>query len=230
MTTYNHTDISVGAAANAATFNSPLGELDAAIKKNEWAKTTAPGTSNDSTQGYSVGSRWVDTTAGREYVCVNPAAGAAVWLEITTPARTVAFLAYLSATVNDVTGDGTSYSVMCDTEVFDRGNNLAAGLFTAPVTGIYLLGAAIAFDEVAVGHTGGFIRIITSNRNYDEGRLNFGAIMYSLDEVRLSMAVVADMDVGDIAYPVGYVTGSTKVVDIVGGSSITYFSGALLTR
>lgn len=31
MTTNNHTDISSGAAANAATFNSPLGQLDAAI-------------------------------------------------------------------------------------------------------------------------------------------------------------------------------------------------------
>lgn len=31
MSTTYHTDISVGAAANAATFNSPLGQLDAAI-------------------------------------------------------------------------------------------------------------------------------------------------------------------------------------------------------
>lgn len=31
MTTYNHTQIATGAAANASTFNSPIGELDAAI-------------------------------------------------------------------------------------------------------------------------------------------------------------------------------------------------------
>lgn len=51
--------------------------------RNNWAATTNPGTSNDSSQGYAVGSRWVNTVQRREWVCVDNSSGAAVWREIT---------------------------------------------------------------------------------------------------------------------------------------------------
>lgn len=41
--------------------------------------TTAPGASNDVSQGYQVASRWLNTTTGNEYVCASNALGAAVW-------------------------------------------------------------------------------------------------------------------------------------------------------
>lgn len=43
--------------------------------------TTDPGTGNDNTQGYSVGSIWVNVSAGRVFVAVNVATGAAAWVE-----------------------------------------------------------------------------------------------------------------------------------------------------
>jgi len=43
------------------------------------AATTNPGAGNDATQGYAVGSRWINTSADREYVCVDSSAAAAVW-------------------------------------------------------------------------------------------------------------------------------------------------------
>lgn len=82
MTTYNHTAIAAGAAANAATFNSPLGQLDAAIKQNNFAATAAPTVTDDAGDGYTVGSRWIDVTNDRAYVCVDATVGAAVWLEM----------------------------------------------------------------------------------------------------------------------------------------------------
>jgi hypothetical protein len=39
----------------------------------------APTAANDSTQGYQVGSRWLNTVTGNEYVCTNTTVGAAVW-------------------------------------------------------------------------------------------------------------------------------------------------------
>ena len=42
-------------------------------------KTSAPSLSDDSTQGYSYGSVWVDVTNKQYYVCVDPSVGASIW-------------------------------------------------------------------------------------------------------------------------------------------------------
>ncbi len=41
--------------------------------------TTNPAVTDDSTAGYAVGSTWIDTTAGKQYVLVDASVGAAVW-------------------------------------------------------------------------------------------------------------------------------------------------------
>lgn len=45
--------------------------------------TTAPTVNDDDADGYSVGSKWVDVTNDRGYLCVDASTGAAVWKEIT---------------------------------------------------------------------------------------------------------------------------------------------------
>jgi len=45
--------------------------------------TTAPGVGNDNTEGYSIGSRWIDKTNHKEYVALDVSTGAAVWTETT---------------------------------------------------------------------------------------------------------------------------------------------------
>ncbi len=47
--------------------------------KNNLAATTAPGVGDDSADGYDEGSLWVDNSTDTAYICVDPAAGAAVW-------------------------------------------------------------------------------------------------------------------------------------------------------
>jgi len=51
--------------------------------KNEINGTTAPVAGDDTDDNYTVGSRWVDTTNDKEYVCLDATAGAAVWTETT---------------------------------------------------------------------------------------------------------------------------------------------------
>jgi hypothetical protein len=46
-------------------------------------KTAAPTVNDDITLGYTPGSRWIDETNDKEYVCLNNADGAAVWTETT---------------------------------------------------------------------------------------------------------------------------------------------------
>jgi hypothetical protein len=51
--------------------------------KSNHAATTAPGIGDDAGDGYQAGSLWTDTTANEAYICVDPALGAAVWVQIT---------------------------------------------------------------------------------------------------------------------------------------------------
>ena len=50
---------------------------------NRFDGTTAPTANEDSADGYTPGSIWVDTTNDVAYVCVDASAAAAVWTEIT---------------------------------------------------------------------------------------------------------------------------------------------------
>lgn len=47
---------------------------------NNLLATTDPDASNDSTQGYSVGSNWINNTARRAWTCLSTALGAAIWV------------------------------------------------------------------------------------------------------------------------------------------------------
>lgn len=66
-----------------------------------------------------------------------------------------AFSAFLSAPVANVTGDGTVYTIIYDSENVDQGSDYdnTTGLFTAPVTGVYQFSASVDFGPFAVGHT-----------------------------------------------------------------------------
>lgn len=68
--TYRATMVRTGAGAYAG------------LKRND-AATVAPAVTDDSASDYAVGSRWIDTTADAEYVCLDASVGAAVWTETT---------------------------------------------------------------------------------------------------------------------------------------------------
>lgn len=57
---------------------------------------TAPGVGDDTDDGYIIGDRWLDTTADKEYVCLDVTAGAAVWTE-TTAVSTFGFSSTISS-------------------------------------------------------------------------------------------------------------------------------------
>jgi hypothetical protein len=52
--------------------------------QNNFAATTAPAATNDTTEGYSVGSRWGDVTADAMYVCLDATEDAAIWSKTTS--------------------------------------------------------------------------------------------------------------------------------------------------
>ena len=71
--------------------------------------TVAPIATDDSGSGYAVGSRWIDVTANKEYVCVDSTASAAIWTETTSIGGGGSGDVTSSASVTDnriVRGDG----------------------------------------------------------------------------------------------------------------------------
>ncbi len=149
---------------------------------------------------------------------------------ITFP-TTPAFLAFVNASVLNVTGDGTVYTVIFNTEVFDQGGNFntTTGIFTAPVTGRYTFHYAIEMAGVTVGMTQGVVIINTSNRFYRSCFNNVGAMRSSINEIVIPGSATCDMDAADTAQIDVDFQNGTLVADVRGdaGNAATFFSGEL---
>ena len=138
------------------------------------------------------------------------------------------FLAFDSTNQNNVTGNGTLATVTFDTKVYDQTNNFSANIFTAPVTGHYLLSAQVKLKDA--GGTPCEARLVTTNRTYSEESENNSAIFRNF-----TFSVIADMNTSDTAQVQVICSGGSLVIDVVGNGGTTtgvgaptYFSGTLL--
>jgi len=148
------------------------------------------------------------------------------------PTGDAGFLAHLSATASNVTGDGTAFTVAADTEIFDKGSdyNSSNGVFTAPGAGHYIFNIVVQISGLNdANHDDFFIDLVTSNNTY---RL-LTLVADSLDiggAIIVNGSAIADMDASDTARFNIQVNGSAKTVDVGGAatnqSSISgYFLG-----
>lgn len=143
-----------------------------------------------------------------------------------------AFLAYRSASVANVTGAGTVYTVAFDTEVFDQNADYNNGTFTftAPVTGRYMFSCGVGVTGLTVLMTQGTIDIVTSNRTYRSEEASYGVIQNASNAVSLSYSVLVDMDAADTAtVQLTVSNGAGNTADLDGGAAParTFFSGYL---
>lgn len=141
-----------------------------------------------------------------------------------------AFLAYMTTSVLNVSGDGTDYTVIFDTEVYDQNSdfNLGTSTFTAPVTGRY----QFHFVPLIIGGTvinGAFEFIETSNNSY---RINMPLAPAVTTTCGGTVSVIADMDAADTATFHILTSDTGGKVDDVAGLSIgiirTFVSGSLI--
>lgn len=145
---------------------------------------------------------------------------------ITMPVQP-SFLATLSTERTDVTGDGTTYNVVFNNEIYDQGSNWDGTTFTAPVTGRYRFSAKLLLQGVSTGtsHTSAELFIQASNRN-EITRTLVTSASGALFSVQVSGEV--DMDAADTCKLALQVNGGTKVVDVVADGGYCQFSGYLV--
>lgn len=138
-----------------------------------------------------------------------------------------AFNAYLSATVNNVTGNGALYGpIIYNTEKFDIASNYntTTGTFTAPVSGNYFL-AGSARLQGCVTSVYGRIYLTTSDWSYSQTASRTSTNQNN----QCSVYAIAPMDAGDTAYCTVEATGEAgNVNDINANPWSSYFCGALI--
>ncbi len=140
-----------------------------------------------------------------------------------------AFLAALSADDLNVTGNGTEYSYVANTEIFDQGGdyNNSTGVFTAPATGRYAFIMRARLSDCTTV-TNIVVDIITSNRTYTD----FFSRASSSADIAGHLMCFTDMDASDTAKPTVQGNGEgADTLDLLGTSGsdeYTTFSGYLV--
>jgi len=141
-----------------------------------------------------------------------------------------AFFAYAPNQINNITGNGTIYTLGTTalTEVFDQNGDMNTnGTFTAPITGRYNLSGQILIIGCTIATTAN-IRITTSNRTY----FTQYARAAGNQNITASECTITDMDAGDTATVSIQVTGEAGDTDDLsggsGGGPDCWFSGFLV--
>ena len=134
-----------------------------------------------------------------------------------------AFLAYNSVADSNVTGTGTNTTIDFDTEIFDQNADFASDVFTAPITGRYMVSVSLRPDNVTTNGTYGFGLLIASNRTwyfYNQFTARGGSQSTNVTQL-------VDMDACDtVKFDFRSYGESSDVVDIPIGACTTF--GAVL--
>lgn len=138
--------------------------------------------------------------------------------QIITLAKQPAVVAYMTNTVNNVTGDSTAYTVIFDTETLDRGGNynLGTGTFTAPVTGFYAF--TVQLTTTPGLYTNWIVELVgPSNVKSAKWNGNSAAADGAANWTTPSLATHCYLTAADTVTVRFTVTGGAKDVDIIGG-------------
>lgn len=141
------------------------------------------------------------------------------------------FLVHLNTTISNVTGDGTLYSVLFDTTIFDNASNITLNsggktIFTAPVTGRYKFDTGIVTaGSLVAGNNAAQVRLTATSRYFT----NFFDANQTAAPTNIISCIV-DMTAADTCFVQLYVPGVSKVVGLTGQATnpVCWFSGVLL--
>ena len=162
------------------------------IATANYSATSAPTANDDSGDGYSIGSWWVNVTSDEAYLCVDATVGAAVWTKISVdvPSEIVALLAGQSVSMASLTlSGGTANGVL-----YLNGSKVATS------------GSALTFDGTGLSVTGTSTATLKLNgRASDNGSSanfydNTGATRYGFIYFDASTAQIASTNTTPLAF------------------------------
>jgi hypothetical protein len=118
-----------------------------------------------------------------------------------------------SGAQSNFTGNGTTATVVLDSEIKDAASNFASNTFTADATGTWLLFGGVRLSGIVSGHQIGKLDFVTSNRTFrifDCATLfaGYGSVAV------MQGACIADFDLSDTCTMAATVESGAKVVDI----------------
>ena len=137
-----------------------------------------------------------------------------------------AFLVTKNSDQNNI-ATGSEVTVTWQAEVFDQNSDFASNVFTAPVTGKYLLTSTIRVDNLDTASNYYNFLFTTSNRVYRK-IIDYGGLSGDPVYWFFSLTAIADMDAGDTASVKIYQNNGTAQMDIIGDVTRSYFSGYLV--
>jgi hypothetical protein len=131
------------------------------------------------------------------------------------------FYALLTATVNDVTGDATDYTIIYDSAPINVGTcyNTATGVFTVPATGSYMFQAGIFIYGMDVAHTLAVHRLVNTTSTWESWYFQNAGYSISPAGMVLGGSGFDRATKGDQIVNRVTVNNGTKVVDIGGAAT-----------
>lgn len=150
--------------------------------KSNLSAAVAPSAVDDSDDGYSVGSVWIDTTTGKIYQCVDSSVGTAVWNELTDDQTGVEITALLEAlagtnklkalAIQGISGVDKLFVGSATADATDGTNNYVevdTGFGAAPDGALVMIlraGVNILEDGIITLEAGGTVKIADGAATY----------------------------------------------------------------
>ncbi len=144
------------------------------------------------------------------------------------------FLAYKSTTATNATGDGTAFTVIFNSTVFNITTSYATGtgLFTAPLTGNYYFQTNLVFEPLISGHTHGSLSFVVSTGATYVIAFDNPFAQNNGSQTTYNSSAIIPLVATNTVKVVLTITGSTKTVGVLGqaiaSGGLATFSGFLL--